>query len=89
MTLGTVLVIKFRDSAGGYVSHSAKDLLKMIEETDDVEMSAAPGGSPFGIHFRTLGNVAYFMTSLTTPPSVIQSVEDRIWHALQSNSGGK
>jgi dethiobiotin synthetase/adenosylmethionine--8-amino-7-oxononanoate aminotransferase len=42
----------------------------------------APGASPFSIHYRTLGDVAYFMTSLNTSPSVIRSVEDRIWQAL-------
>jgi dethiobiotin synthetase/adenosylmethionine--8-amino-7-oxononanoate aminotransferase len=39
--------------------------------------------TPFGIHFRTLGNVAYFMTSLNTPYETIRSVEERIRSTLQ------
>lgn len=42
----------------------------------------APGGAPFSVHFRTLGNVAYFMTSLNTPAATVRSVEDRIWAVL-------
>lgn len=68
----------------GYASQSAQTLLKSIREKvkDEKSLSAAPGGAPFGIHFRTLGNVAYFMTSLNTSPDKIRSVEDRIWSAL-------
>ena len=43
---------------------------------------SAPGGAPFTIHFRTLGDVAYFLTSLNTPPATIRAVEDRIWALL-------
>ena len=41
------------------------------------------GGAPFGIHFRTLGDVAYFITSLNTTSAVIRSIEDKIWKALK------
>ncbi|KAF7978835.1 hypothetical protein HWV62_44633 [Athelia sp. TMB] len=84
MTLGTVLAVKFKDDHGGYASQSAQTLLSSIRDklTDDKSLSTAPGGAPFGIHFRTLGNVAYFMTSLNTSPETIRSIEDRIWSAL-------
>jgi len=69
----------------GYGSHSAQTLLQSIKESilDNKQMSPAPGGAPFGINYRTLGNVAYFMTSLNTSPSTIRSVEDRIWVTLE------
>lgn len=59
-------------------------LLKSIRESlpGDKSLSTALGGAPFKIHFRMLGNVAYFMTSLNTSPETIRSVEDRIWNAL-------
>ena len=46
------------------------------------DVTSAPGGTPFGIHFRTLGDVAYFITSLNTPPATIRALEDRIWASL-------
>lgn len=68
----------------GYQSLSAQKLLEPIKNADAEgnELSAAPGGAPFGIHFRTLGNVAYFMLSLNTPRSVVHSMQDRIWKTL-------
>ncbi|KIM84796.1 hypothetical protein PILCRDRAFT_817597 [Piloderma croceum F 1598] len=87
MTLGTVLAIKFKDEQGGYGSHSAQTLLQSIKGSvlDEQSVSPAPGGAPFGINYRTLGNVAYFMTSLNTPSATIRSVEDRIWNALDKS----
>ena len=41
------------------------------------------GGTPFGINYRTLGNVAYFMLSLNTPSATIRHIENRIWKTLQ------
>ncbi|PFH53123.1 hypothetical protein AMATHDRAFT_138291 [Amanita thiersii Skay4041] len=81
MTLGCVLAIKLKDSSAGYTSHSAEIFFGPLREIQDSFVSVGPF-SPFGIHFRTLGNVAYFMTSLNTAPSVIRSVENRIWKAL-------
>lgn len=49
---------------------------------DEGALSAAPGGAPFGIHYRTLGNVAYFMTSLNTPQQTIEEVENKLWKTL-------
>lgn len=83
MTLGCVLVIKFRDACGGYSSHYAERALAPLRETiDDGRPSPAPGGLPYTIHLRTLGNVAYFMTSLNTAPSLVRSVEQRISELL-------
>ncbi|KAJ7123785.1 PLP-dependent transferase [Mycena crocata] len=79
MALGSVLTIKFRDPKAGYVSQSAQTLLQSIK-ISDVEYSA----SEFSVHFRTLGNIAYFMTSLNTAPETIRIVEDKIWKALQT-----
>ncbi|KAF8183955.1 pyridoxal phosphate-dependent transferase [Pholiota molesta] len=86
MTLGSVLSIKVEDNAAGYVSHSAQALFQSLNQfrASDGTLSSAPGGAPFGIHFRTLGDVAYFMTSLNTKSSVIRSIEDRIWETLTS-----
>lgn len=104
MTLGAVLAIKVRDSAGGkfrplaslfdlmdiqmigYQSHSAQKLLESLKlGTKDETISSAPGGSPFGINYRTLGDVAYFMLSLNTSAATTRSVEDRIWNVLKSS----
>ncbi|KAK7044197.1 hypothetical protein VNI00_007917 [Paramarasmius palmivorus] len=88
MTLGTVLAIKLKDDNAGYVSHSAEAVFKglnLVDPTDNA-LSAAPGGAPYGVHFRTLGNVAYFMTSLNTTPSTLRSLEDKIWRTLQTSS---
>ena len=56
--------------------------LNLCSQTDS-NLTAAPGGAPFGVHFRTLGDVAYFMTSLNTTSGVIKSIEDKIWKALE------
>ncbi|KAF8274777.1 PLP-dependent transferase [Lactarius quietus] len=84
MTLGTVLAFKVADSHAGYRSHSAQALLKALGDAASGSGGAtsAPGGAPFSIHFRTLGDVAYFMTSLNTPSTTIRAVEDRIWAVL-------
>ncbi|KAG1887212.1 pyridoxal phosphate-dependent transferase [Suillus subluteus] len=83
MALGTVLAIKFKDDDAGYASHSAQTLLQSLRlPLDDESTSAAPGGAPFGVHYRTLGNVAYFMSSLNTPRATIQALEDRLWRLV-------
>jgi dethiobiotin synthetase/adenosylmethionine--8-amino-7-oxononanoate aminotransferase len=46
------------------------------------DLTSAPGGAPFSIHFRTLGDVAYLITSLNTPSATIRAVEDRVWALL-------
>ena len=65
----------------GYQSHSAQALLKALGNAvggNGRDGPSGPGGAPYSIHFRTLGDVAYFMTSLNTPPSTIRAVEERI-----------
>ncbi|KAG9315162.1 pyridoxal phosphate-dependent transferase [Chiua virens] len=76
------LIDKMKSS--GYASHTAQGVLRSIGHAvrDDDALSSAPGGAPFGIHFRTLGNVAYFMTSLNTPQGTIEEVENRLWKTL-------
>ncbi|KAI0774996.1 onanonoxo-7-onima-8-eninoihtemlysoneda [Trametes elegans] len=87
MAVGTVLSIKIRDDSAGYQSHSARVLLDSINTAVERDvLSPAPGGSPFGIHYRTLGNVAYFMLSLNTPANVVRAVEERVWTALENGA---
>ena len=70
----------------GYQSHSAQAMLKTLGDAavdgTSHDVTSAPGGAPFSIHFRTLGDVAYFITSLNTPSATIRAVEDRIWASL-------
>ncbi|KAI9512964.1 PLP-dependent transferase [Russula earlei] len=85
MTLGTVLAFKVRGGDAGYESHSAEALLNTLGDAvggSGRNVTSVPGGAPSGINFRTLGDVAYFMTSLNTPPATIRAVEDRIWAVL-------
>ncbi|KAF7789731.1 hypothetical protein EIP86_000677 [Pleurotus ostreatoroseus] len=87
MALGTVLAIKVADDVDGYKSNSAVRLLASLKEVhaDTAETGASVLGSPaYGINFRTLGNVAYFMSSLNTDPALLRSVEDRIWSTLHT-----
>ncbi|KAG6330680.1 hypothetical protein ID866_8408 [Astraeus odoratus] len=78
MTLGTLFTIKFNGDNEGYVSHCARELLQSIN---------APNGASFGVHFRTLGNIAYFMTSLNTPRETIEVLQSRIWETLHKHGG--
>lgn len=67
----------------GYTSFFAQNLLQPLKTASpEGGLSAAPGGAPYGINYRTLGNVAYFMTSLNTTSAVIRSVEDKIWKTI-------
>jgi dethiobiotin synthetase/adenosylmethionine--8-amino-7-oxononanoate aminotransferase len=69
----------------GYATHSAQTLLQSLRfPLDDGSTSAAPGGAPFGVHYRTLGNVAYFMSSLNTPRATIEALEDRLWRLVSN-----
>ncbi|KAF5387074.1 hypothetical protein D9615_001809 [Tricholomella constricta] len=77
MALGCVLAIKVKDEAGGYTSHSAQERFAPLREV--VEGQGAPGGGAYEVHFRTLGNVAYFMTSLNTKAEMWRS-RSRIDH---------
>lgn len=61
-------------------------MLKPLKEAASNLGSAtpAPGGLPYGVNYRTLGNVAYFMTNLNTSSDLIRSLEDRIWKVLRA-----
>ena len=74
----------FLVGVAGYQSHSAQALLRALGDaaSESGGANSVPGGAPFSIHFRTLGDVAYFMTSLNTPSITIRAVEDRIWAVL-------
>ncbi|KAH9955811.1 onanonoxo-7-onima-8-eninoihtemlysoneda [Lactifluus volemus] len=81
MTLGTVLAFKVRSGDTGYQSHSAQALLAALgDATGEAgrDVTSAPGGAHFSIHFRTLGDVAYLMTSLNTPRATISAIENRV-----------
>ncbi|KDQ59029.1 hypothetical protein JAAARDRAFT_127738 [Jaapia argillacea MUCL 33604] len=80
MSLGTVLVIKFEDGRG-YTSDAAERLLLPIKDCIPRGADGAQN-QPFGIHFRTLGNVAYFMTSLNTSLETVRRIQDRLSEAL-------
>ncbi|EAU85590.2 onanonoxo-7-onima-8-eninoihtemlysoneda [Coprinopsis cinerea okayama7 len=86
MALGSVLAIDFKDPAKGYTSFFAQNLLQPLKGPSEQKgnLSPAPGGAPYGVNYRTLGNVGYFMTSLNTTPAVIRSLEDRIWSVLSN-----
>ena len=102
MTLGCVLAIKIDDGGRGkitlvdtflmrcphlcpiqgYRSTAAQKILDPLRTTD-----SSSNGPSFGVHFRTLGDIGYFITSLNTERKVIAGVEDRILQVL-SGSGG-
>ncbi|KIK68100.1 hypothetical protein GYMLUDRAFT_36929 [Collybiopsis luxurians FD-317 M1] len=75
MALGTVLAIRLQDQGEGYASTSAETVFRSLLQNP----------SPYSIHFRTLGNVAYFMTSLNTKLDTVREVQGRIWDALGSS----
>ncbi len=53
----------------GYQSHLAQSRLSALSKSPNDELS------DFAVHFRTLGDVAYFMTSLNTPSEVLRKLE--------------
>lgn len=72
-------------SAAGYVSSRAQQVFGGLKEVNsNGRATAAPGGGEYNIHYRTLGDVGYFMTSLNTSGAVTRSVEDKIWRVLSS-----
>ena len=82
MTLGTILVLRISERGGSdeiftsrYQATSADSFMREVKRT----LEDSPS-SQFGIHFRTLGNVAYLMCSLNTPSRVLRTLE----HAMLS-----
>ncbi|KAJ3760442.1 pyridoxal phosphate-dependent transferase [Lentinula raphanica] len=97
MALGTVLAIRLKEVDGSYTSTSAETVFKSLSllsppastpsSTSSNVANTTPGilsAPEYSIHFRTLGNVAYFMTSLNTPLDVIREVQTRIWNILSN-----
>ncbi|KZV84659.1 PLP-dependent transferase [Exidia glandulosa HHB12029] len=72
MALGTVLSIRLKpgDGAAGYTSEVADQFFQPLRE-EDTEKG-------FAIHLRTLGNAAYFMSSLNSKPAGLRTLEDAI-----------
>ncbi|KAF4556261.1 Aminotransferase class-III-like protein 3 [Elsinoe fawcettii] len=73
--LGSVLAIEMKDpQGGGYASKASigirDKLLQGMPEFNEA------------VHCRVLGNVLYFMSSLTTTPETISAVQTQIKHAL-------
>ncbi|KAF8580612.1 PLP-dependent transferase [Ramaria rubella] len=83
MTLGTVLAFKLRDNTRGYGSASAQTALSFLQRVLILDGSSP---TPFGVHFRTLGNVAYFMCSLNTRPETLRALEGTILKGLQTKA---
>jgi dethiobiotin synthetase/adenosylmethionine--8-amino-7-oxononanoate aminotransferase len=73
--LGTVLVLKLADSGGsGYTSTASSTLQARLLTLLDSEGC--------GIHSRVLGDIIYFMTSLTTTPTQVERLGKTILQAL-------
>jgi hypothetical protein len=64
----------------GYSSGAAGTILAGLGEPErDVEGAETGGGDPFeGVHFRTLGDVGYLMTSFNTPAETVRALERRV-----------
>jgi len=81
MTLGCVLAIKIDDGGRGYRSNAVQEILGPIRATDP----SSTDPHSFGVHFRTLGDIGYFITSLNTERQVIAKVEERILEVLSGS----
>lgn len=77
-SLGTVLALTLSSSggAGGYASTATASLQKRLLTT----LHPATGE---GIHARVLGDVIYFMTSLTTEPEAVRRLGEGLVRALE------
>ncbi|KAG8783952.1 hypothetical protein FRC15_004254 [Serendipita sp. 397] len=82
MALGTVLAFELDDgfTVSGYSSTAAERLLSSLK-TD----TCAPPNE-FSVHFRTLGDVGYLITSLTTEKPLIRRLEANLLHILEARS---
>ncbi|KAM0791955.1 hypothetical protein ACM66B_004206 [Microbotryomycetes sp. NB124-2] len=88
MSLGCVLAIYLRAQDGaGYESKASASLLSSLrhDPISSDKAGASPGAMPFGVHARPLGNVVYFMSSLTSKPSTLRAVEERLLNILQKH----
>lgn len=81
--LGTVLVLKMAappGSAGGYTSTATTELQARLLTELDTEKGAKHAGT--AIHSRVLGDIIYFMTSLTTTETGVEKLGRMILKAL-------
>lgn len=72
--LGTVLVLKVASEGSGYNSSATASLQALLLTLLDSEGC--------GIHSRVLGDVIYFMTSLTTTPEQVERLSKTLLQAL-------
>lgn len=72
MSLGTLFVVKLAEESAGYASSLADSVFQPLRDIEEDE----------SVHFRTLGNVAYFMTSVNTEPDRIRAIERQIGRVL-------
>lgn len=71
--IGTVLSISLKDmQGGGYTSTAARGLQQQLSTSD----------GKFNVHSRVLGNVLYLMSSLTSQPEALRSIEGLLREAL-------
>ncbi|CAJ0745627.1 2992_t:CDS:2 [Entrophospora sp. SA101] len=75
--LGTLLSIELKDKESGYASNIASSIIQKLRKTnnDDNDDSLL-------IFSRPLGNVIYFISSLTTDLETIKKVENKILNCL-------
>jgi bifunctional dethiobiotin synthetase / adenosylmethionine---8-amino-7-oxononanoate aminotransferase len=79
--LGTVLVLKLAPPSGsssGYTSTATSTLQARLLTTLDSQFR--------GIHSRVLGDIIYFMTSLTTSPEEVESLGRGVLKALDAEA---
>lgn len=75
VALGTVLAVSLKDEAGaGYNSLATQELHKKLLDI---------GERGWCIHSRVLGNVIYFMTSLTVTTRTVEAVAQRVLEELR------
>ncbi|KAI1621441.1 adenosylmethionine-8-amino-7-oxononanoate aminotransferase [Exophiala viscosa] len=72
--LGTVLVLKVASEGGGYNSSATASL--------QARLLTLLNSEGCGIHSRVLGDIIYFMTSLTTTPEQVERLSKTILQAL-------
>jgi hypothetical protein len=63
----------------GYSSSAAGTILAGLGGPDRVEGAEEEDGGSFeGVHFRTLGDVGYLITSFNTPAGTVRALERRV-----------
>ncbi|KAE8149180.1 pyridoxal phosphate-dependent transferase [Aspergillus avenaceus] len=71
--IGTVLSLSLKDmQGGGYTSTAARGLQQKLSTS----------GGKFNVHSRVLGNVLYLMSSVTSRPDALRSIEGLLREAL-------